>query len=64
MTIDEASNPNCPPELLAEVLRRGKDDYVSQNAAYNPNCPPEDKYNWLVKINRLSKELLKVYGVE
>ena len=38
---EQVRNPNCPPEVLAEVLRRGKDDEVSCYAAGNPNCPPE-----------------------
>ena len=28
-------------KILAEVLRRGKNDSVSRFAASNPNCPPE-----------------------
>ena len=36
-----ARSPNCPPEILVEVLKRGKNDWVSQNAAWNENCPPE-----------------------
>jgi len=37
-----ARNPNCPPEMLVEILRRGNnDDWVSESAANNPNCPPE-----------------------
>jgi hypothetical protein len=27
--------------VLAEILRRGNDDFVSRYAAKNPNCPPE-----------------------
>jgi hypothetical protein len=41
ITIEQAQNPNTDPKLLAEVLSRGKDDWVSQWAAYNPNCPPQ-----------------------
>lgn len=29
------------PKILTEILREGKDDPVSQNAAGNKNCPPE-----------------------
>jgi hypothetical protein len=35
------ANPNCPPEILVEVLKRRKDDYVSYYAVRNPNCPIE-----------------------
>ena len=41
ITIQDVTNPNCPSEILAEVLRRGKDDEVSRYAALNPNCPAE-----------------------
>ena len=34
-------NPNCPPEILAEVLRREKDDPYSWHAVYNSSCTPE-----------------------
>jgi len=37
----DPENPNCSPELLAEVVRRGKNDWVSWSAVNNPNCPPE-----------------------
>jgi len=36
-----ASNRDIPPEVLAEVLRRGKDDFISWFAAKNLNTPPE-----------------------
>jgi len=48
-----AQNPNCPPEILVEVLKRRKSNsvsmysgYVSMYAAKNSNCPPE----MLIKI--------------
>src|SRR3989304_6478275 len=41
ITLEMVKDPNCPPELLTEVLRRGKDDWVSRYAANNPNVPPE-----------------------
>ncbi len=35
-------NPNCPPEMLARVLKIMKnDEAVSYYAAIHPNCPPE-----------------------
>jgi len=40
-TVEQVKDPNCPPEALAEVLRRGNDDWVSYCASQNPNCPPE-----------------------
>ena len=40
-TEEVAKNPNTSPEILAKILRLGKDDFVSWNAAINPNCPPE-----------------------
>ncbi len=36
-----AYNPNCPPEILVEILKKGNEDDVSKYAAGNPNCPPE-----------------------
>ena len=36
-----ALNPNCPKEILAEVLKRGNNDIISRSAAMNPHCPPE-----------------------
>ena len=39
-TIEEIQNTK-DSEVLAEVLRREKDDYVSRYASLNPNCPPE-----------------------
>jgi hypothetical protein len=41
ITLEMVNNPNCPPEILVEVLRMGKDDWVSRYAAKNHNCPPE-----------------------
>ena len=29
------------PKILADILRRGNDDYVSWNAASNPSTPPD-----------------------
>jgi len=37
-----AENLNCPPEILARVLKiRKNDETVSYYAASNINCPPE-----------------------
>jgi hypothetical protein len=33
-------NPNCPPEILVEILK-GKNNSLSSCASQNPNCPPE-----------------------
>jgi hypothetical protein len=41
ITAEMVLDPNRPPEILAEVLRREKDDWVSIYAVQNPNCPPE-----------------------
>jgi hypothetical protein len=41
ITSEMVQDPNCPPEILAEVLRRGKEDVISMYAAGNINCPPE-----------------------
>ena len=40
ITIDQVKN-STDPQFLSEVLKRGKNDYVSRYAASNPNCPPE-----------------------
>ena len=68
----DPENPNCSPELLAEVLRRGKNDGVSRYAAENPNCPIREKFLWLmlthkndfVFLNFLDKEYLEIRGDE
>ena len=44
------------PEMLAEILRRGKDDLVSWYAANNPNCPPEARINWMYSTAKIEKE--------
>ena len=51
-----AKNPNCPPEALAEVLSRGKDDEVSRAATFNPNCPPLAKIKWMRQVGLIGKE--------
>ncbi len=51
-----AKNPNCPPELLVEILKRDKDDYVSCLAARNPNCPPRAKIEWMRNTGQIEKE--------
>ena len=40
-TIEQVKDPKCPPEILAEILKRGNNNDVSGYAAENPNCPPE-----------------------
>ena len=40
-TIEIAENPNTHPEILVEILKRNKNDYVSMYAARNPNTDPE-----------------------
>ena len=40
-TEEVAKNPNTDPKILAAILSRGKDDYVSWGAAQNPSTPPE-----------------------
>lgn len=55
-------DPNCNPIILTEILRAGKNDIVSQNAAKNHNSPPEilsevlrrlkhDKVSWFAANN-------------
>jgi len=41
ITLKMVQDPNCNPEILAEVMRRGKDDWVSRYASLNENCPSE-----------------------
>jgi len=47
-----ASSPNCPKELLVEVLKREKNDNISYWVARNSNCPKEI----LVEILRREKD--------
>ena len=49
-------NPDCPPKILAEILEKGEDDYVSCLAAINPNCPPEAKIKWMKEHELIGKE--------
>ena len=51
-----AKNPNCPVELLLEVLERGEDDDTSLLASENPSCPSEYRIKWLYKIGKITKE--------
>jgi hypothetical protein len=51
ITVGMVQDPDCPPEILTEVLKKG-DDVVSQYAALNPNCPP----NVLKDILRKGKD--------
>jgi len=45
------------PEILADILRRGENDWVSWCAAVkNPNCPPEIKIKWMKKYGLIKKE--------
>ena len=37
----ELARTTKDPKILADILRRGKDDEVSWNAAYNPSTPPD-----------------------
>ena len=46
-TLKQIRNPNCPPESLAEILNRGKNDSVSYYAARNPKCPPLAMVLWM-----------------
>ena len=66
-----AKNPNCPPEALAEVLKKGENDYISQCAANVPNCPPEalagvlnrgknDEVSWYAARNPNCPPLAKI----
>jgi hypothetical protein len=41
ITLEMVKDPNCPPAILAEVLRTGKDDIICGYSALNPNCPPK-----------------------
>jgi hypothetical protein len=41
MKKEEAENPKCPPEALAEAALKDKDALVRAAAAQNPNCPTE-----------------------
>jgi hypothetical protein len=38
---EEVARTTKDPKILTEILRRGKDDNVSDFAVKNPNCPPE-----------------------
>jgi hypothetical protein len=38
---EEVAKMTKDPQILIDILRKGKDDYISQMAAMNPNCPPE-----------------------
>ena len=38
---EEIAQTTTNSQILTDILRKGKDDIVSCNAAYNPNCPPE-----------------------
>lgn len=46
ITLEMVKDTNCPPDILAEVLKRGNDDRISWEAARNPNCPPKEKWIW------------------
>ena len=37
----EVAKTTKDPNILTEILKRNKDDYVSCSAAENPSCPPE-----------------------
>ena len=50
-----AYNPNCPSEVLVEVLKRGNDDEVSRYAASNQNCPPKARLEWYEATGQLTK---------
>ncbi len=38
---EEIAKNTTDPEILRNILKRGKNDEVSGYAAENPNCPPE-----------------------
>ena len=40
-TEEIAKDPNTSPEILAKILKRGNDDWVSRYAARNPSTPSE-----------------------
>ena len=52
MKMAQDNNLDNNPETLANILRAGKDDEASRNAAKNPNCPPE----MLVEIVKRGKD--------
>jgi len=56
VSLNAASNPNCPSEALVEVLKRGNNDGVSYWAIKNPNCPPEAIIKWMYLIGKIVKE--------
>jgi|GEM_PF-3024054 len=45
-------NPNCPSDILVDILARGKDDGLSHAAISNPNCPQ----NTLIQILARGKD--------
>ena len=49
---EEIASRTKDPEILIDILREGKDDYISRCAAQNPNCPKE----MLVEIFRKGKD--------
>jgi len=51
-----ARNPNCPPEILEEILRKGGNDLVSQFAAKNPNCPIDARIQWMRDTGQIATE--------
>ena len=46
ITLEMVQNPDCPPEILAEVLRKGESNPISWKAIDNWNCPKEIRWLW------------------
>ena len=50
-----AQNQNCSPETLAEILKGGNNNLISECAAFNSNCSPKARIDWLEKTGKLTK---------
>ena len=52
------------PEILADILRRGENDWVSWCTIKNTNCPQEIKIKWMKKYGLILKEDPKKHIIE
>ena len=64
ITVEMVRNPKCPQEVLAEVLRRGKNDEVSRYAAENPNCPAQVAIKWRMATGKIQKEDPAIHDID
>jgi len=57
-------NPNCPIDVLEEILARKKYDLLAQYASKNKNCPLKAKIEWMIAVGKITKEDPQKHKIE